>query len=728
MKYKKFFKILFLSFLVFSIFVFPIASTHAQESGVIQSIIGCGSISGCFLKILLIPLEVVGTLVSFFLDLLTKFINIPSGQLLIPAVHKTWEISLSFANLAFILLLIITAFGTIFDIKSYTYTDILPSLIVVALLINFSFAIGEGVFQFSNQLSSFVLQGVGNDLAATILEGSPVLTKIVTDKGTGLKDIPTESEAIQQSIIKILFFIVFGVITLFTILAALLFLMVRLPIIWLLLAIAPFAWITYALPAFRSSGWKTWWSSLIGWSFFTPVYLFFLWVAVVFLKSTTKLQFNSGTSGLSWLASVIGGNEIFTSVVVIILLLGGLSAARKVGSLAGGGFEQVFGRIERGIKATPRVLATKTPIIGPRVEAGVAAVKATQERIKKEGLKPVLGKFGGVIYEGKAAKERREIKYGGKLQDFLGFKPRFETEKAFVKDGNESLETLEDQFNNRQIEKADIISRALSAKPGDPSGFAAAKLAVKKGWLSNTQYTQMLQKVGQNRFAVDDIISAAKENDFVNMDTKDILNFAEGKKVGYTEFGENNNFTNARQETFKHIASKIEDNPLLARDIDIDHYTEGLKLLGDSSVEGKKFKRAIGKVRPDLVATYNIAHPPVPVPGAPPVPAPTYLSEFDKILETKSAADISKFTIHLWDLGSATRAPFLVALYHSIERSLNTMPPIGTPNGNRQRTNYFENYIKQILNSSDTISNRETKADAVRTLVTSLQSAGQLPP
>src|SRR3990167_2127619 len=74
-----------------------------------------------------------------------------------PAIYTVWGFVRDFVNLFFILGLIIMAFGTIFDIKMYTYKELLMPLIISALLINFSFTIGEYAINLSNQVSNVLL-------------------------------------------------------------------------------------------------------------------------------------------------------------------------------------------------------------------------------------------------------------------------------------------------------------------------------------------------------------------------------------------------------------------------------------------------------------------------------------------------------------------------------------------------------------------------------------------
>ena len=72
----------------------------------------------------------------------------------IPAVYLGWQTSRDVANLFFIIILIIVAISTIFELPTFNVKDILPKLIFIALAINFSFSIGIFIIKQTNSLGS----------------------------------------------------------------------------------------------------------------------------------------------------------------------------------------------------------------------------------------------------------------------------------------------------------------------------------------------------------------------------------------------------------------------------------------------------------------------------------------------------------------------------------------------------------------------------------------------
>lgn len=72
----------------------------------------------------------------------------------VPAIKIGWGMARDVANMFFIIILVIVAIATIFDLQSFNVKTILPKLILIALIINFSMVIGLFVIQQSNSLAN----------------------------------------------------------------------------------------------------------------------------------------------------------------------------------------------------------------------------------------------------------------------------------------------------------------------------------------------------------------------------------------------------------------------------------------------------------------------------------------------------------------------------------------------------------------------------------------------
>src|SRR5262245_9032980 len=85
--------------------------------------------------------EVIGTQIGLIGNALAMLTGI--NTYIAQPVRDIWKIVRNLCNMFFILILIIMAFGTIFNIHGYTFRDMFIHFLIAALLINFSLTISE---------------------------------------------------------------------------------------------------------------------------------------------------------------------------------------------------------------------------------------------------------------------------------------------------------------------------------------------------------------------------------------------------------------------------------------------------------------------------------------------------------------------------------------------------------------------------------------------------------
>src|SRR3989344_4998719 len=87
-----------------------------------------------------------------------------------PVVTESWGIVRGFANMFFIIALIIMAFGTIFSIQKYHYQSLIVRFLIAALLVNLSLVIGEVIIDWTQSLSNVFLTASGS-IGSRIAQG-----------------------------------------------------------------------------------------------------------------------------------------------------------------------------------------------------------------------------------------------------------------------------------------------------------------------------------------------------------------------------------------------------------------------------------------------------------------------------------------------------------------------------------------------------------------------------
>src|SRR3990167_9519036 len=84
----------------------------------------------------------------------------PEGGLAV--IDESWKIMRNFANMFFIVALIVMAFATIFSISRYEARTLFPKFLISALLINFSLVLGTIVIDASQVLTNTFLIPIGD--------------------------------------------------------------------------------------------------------------------------------------------------------------------------------------------------------------------------------------------------------------------------------------------------------------------------------------------------------------------------------------------------------------------------------------------------------------------------------------------------------------------------------------------------------------------------------------
>lgn len=252
-----------------------------------------------------------------------------------------WRVTRDFSNMFFILFMIIIAFATILRIQQYGIKQLLPKIIIIALLINFSFIISAVIIDFSNITADFFIKEIkdkiGGDkksiISATFADSlnmtgafttytncdefkkqeiekkcfslknaykqaipflGPIFWNInkCISRGEEMfmecerygavtvkdQDFKNDATFLEVFLSTTVSSIVL-LIAVFTLSAGAIMLLIRIIALWLLIVVVPFVFISYIMPGLRNI-WKEWWSKFLKWCFFAPIYAFFIYMAM----------------------------------------------------------------------------------------------------------------------------------------------------------------------------------------------------------------------------------------------------------------------------------------------------------------------------------------------------------------------------------------------------------------------------------------------------------------
>ena len=191
-----------------------------------------------------------------------------------PVVDMGWGLTRDLGNMFFVIYLAFVGLATALRIEKYKTQKILPTLVLVALLVNFSPVICGVIVDASNILMSFFLSESGGGGWQAFATQVTNLKSGILGGGLGQALDPVKIIGVYgQAIILV----VFNVIA-----AALYFLFAfifaaRYLAIWLLVILSPLAFFSLAVPDLKSF-WTQWWNMFIQWCFVGVTAGFFLYL------------------------------------------------------------------------------------------------------------------------------------------------------------------------------------------------------------------------------------------------------------------------------------------------------------------------------------------------------------------------------------------------------------------------------------------------------------------
>ncbi len=262
------------------------------------------------------------------------------------SITEAWATIRDIANIAFIFILLYTAFRTMFMSEYGNIGKSILNIVIIAILINFSLFFTKVVIDASNIVSDGFYRAISqtNEISLTSsLKDTPFTGSTHNYKGIsggymrllGLQtwysaDILTNVNVQGPSsilIIGMLSSIFLFVATIILMMAAIM-LAARFVILILLMILSPLAFVAYIIPGL-SGKFKEWWTSLINQAFFAPIFFGLTWVVFKVGSSFIKVTENAGWLKVPW-ASLPSDPKGATGLVINFIIIIGLSIAALV--------------------------------------------------------------------------------------------------------------------------------------------------------------------------------------------------------------------------------------------------------------------------------------------------------------------------------------------------------------------------------------------------------------
>lgn len=290
-----------------------------------------------------------GAIISIGVYLIVFSLNINKTILTSPTVLAGWGVVLGFANLGFILAIIVMAFGTIFRIESYSMKQMFWKLIIAALLVNFSMVIAGAFIDVANTMSDyFIGKGVPGG-ANSPAEWAKAFSNMFKIGGLSKIEVSQMTQTEQSAnivnnlggatfnlIASVFFIAIFTIIAASSILTLALMFLVRYLYLSILIILSPIVWLFWIFPGTQQY-WHKWWSDFIKWALFAPISLFFMYLALYTMYNRgsviSTLANDSGAISAAGGTSVpltFGLDKIGELLVVLGLVYGGIVVANSM--------------------------------------------------------------------------------------------------------------------------------------------------------------------------------------------------------------------------------------------------------------------------------------------------------------------------------------------------------------------------------------------------------------
>jgi hypothetical protein len=362
---------------VLAIFL-PNHAAHASAASIVGNAI-LGIAGGVIGYIAFGIIYIISTIAGVLITLITYFIavvlQISNHIVDTLAVQSGFTITLAVANLGFVLAIIIIAIATILQRETYGVKKSLWRLVVAAILVNFSLVIGGAFISFANTLTNTFLNqlqnsGNGNGPLAFAQELADAfapqraLLNNVTSTASGSFTGTINGQAVAANTNDDIASLITPIIGIFSAAALLIVIVITLAVLLImllfryvalafLLVLMPFAWLLWLFPGTKKH-WSSWWNEFIRWTFFAPIVVFFLWLAIRTAQvmhnnlAGSPLAFAGAQYQPSTLTGVIGAvaGSILQGVIVVGLAVGGMYVANRLsimGAAAGYGAVKSIG-------------------------------------------------------------------------------------------------------------------------------------------------------------------------------------------------------------------------------------------------------------------------------------------------------------------------------------------------------------------------------------------------
>lgn len=293
------------------------------------------------------------SVINFSVIEMGKNIKIGNGDY----ISDAWKIMRDVINIAFIFVLLYIGIMTIIKGFESGTSKMIATVVVVALIINFSLFFTKIIIDSSNIVAINFYNTIKSETPSSTGEWSGVagaflnVLQLGTIQSKEIIDIDKAGGDNKfLNIIKVSLggTIILLVLAIVLFIASLMFVTRYIVLIFVLIAssAAIGSWI---LPSLKKSIYDKWWGALIGQSFFAPVFLFFLFISLKMTEGMTSSLLQSKNMKWSEIfmgngAAVAAGIDLIISYLIVVgFLVASIIVSKQLSNMAGSGAGKITG-------------------------------------------------------------------------------------------------------------------------------------------------------------------------------------------------------------------------------------------------------------------------------------------------------------------------------------------------------------------------------------------------
>ncbi len=293
--------------------------------------LGCSvfNIGGCIAQIFYLFFTIaafVGELAGRFLDFFVYY-STDSGSYVSDFISMGWKAIRDVSNIFFIIALLYVAIKTILGLDVTNNKKIVGTIVLIALIINFSLFFTKIIIDSTNILGRIFYNSISVSNQNTVLGGNGE-----TSISVALISKFSPQELVTQDLVDTkpggiaMFIFITLLATAVVLYAAYIFFVVgilfvsRVVSLWIYMIFSPIAFASYTLPFdIPGFGHKEWWSEVLKNSFLAPIFIFFLYIITMFAGFlNTIVTYSKGTdSSITQKAMAV----VIPFIILIVLLM-----------------------------------------------------------------------------------------------------------------------------------------------------------------------------------------------------------------------------------------------------------------------------------------------------------------------------------------------------------------------------------------------------------------------